>query len=84
MTTKNNNKIKRDNKKQKPEPVGQVKDVTKTVRGIFELDKRNLIIKFLKFFPCFMFKNTRVSYSNVLDFSNGSFTFLALFRRFLR
>ncbi len=40
MTTKNNNKTKRDNKKQKPEPVGQVKDVTKTVRGIFELDKK--------------------------------------------
>ena len=41
MTTKNNNKTKHDNKKQKPEPVGQVKDVTKTVRGIFDLECKN-------------------------------------------
>ena len=40
MTNKNNNKIKHDNKKPKPEPVGQVKDVTKTSKGIFELDRK--------------------------------------------
>ena len=34
----NNNEDKAKNKKKKIEPVGQVKDVTKTIKGIFELD----------------------------------------------
>lgn len=31
---------KQKNKSQKPKPVGQIKDVTTTVKGIFELDKK--------------------------------------------
>lgn len=40
MTTKKKNDQTNNNKSQKPKPVGQVKDVTTTVKGIFELDKK--------------------------------------------
>lgn len=39
MSTQDNNKPKQ-NKSQKPKPVGEVKNVTTTIKGIFELDKK--------------------------------------------